>query len=574
MVDLVVALGNILDRLPVQVLVGAACLYLVLGISAGSSSGVISANVVVVPFAPANIVMTALSVSSGVTTGAQLQFNATLNNTGYMAGTNVIVHVNINGPVPFNAVYSAGSLSPNQGEFVTLQISGATSATGTYTLNSFATYVSNSVTYNSNTKSASYTVASPGPGPSPSPGGGGGGPPPIKAVPGVTIGSIPILTSTVAGQGLTSQISIRNNQSVPELINFTIGQDFSDLLTLSTNSIYLQPGQTGLITATFKTLPTTQPGTYVIPLNITVNDPVTQTEYLTFTVYSNMKNGLQIVGQTFLTNSLSTLSGVITIQNSGAGVVRNGTLTTMLPSTYVKSASQISAFGLPNNVTLGPNGYVINWQVSKLQPGQIVYAYYTVLNQTGVEYLSYPQNIFSAPSQATPLSIIKVVDISSPSLISNSSGYVNVSVFYTGTSTQQISFYLAGSPQSNVANPVQTVNASPNQLLKKQFYVSVGNYTGTMLFYLYITSSTANLTESVPVIISPRQTASTTASQQPVQANLQKATLALEAIAVLTIVLIVLLSILKLRRRRPKYNAERTRNLVRLRKRITGESVE
>ena len=122
---------------------------------------------------------------------------------------------------------------------------------------------------------------------------------------------------------------------------------------------------------------------------------------------------------------------------------------------------------------------------------------------------------------------------------------------------------------------MQTVNASPNQLLRKQFYVSVGNYTGMLLFYLYITSSSANRTESIPIIVSSPPTTRTTVVQQPsAQIGLQRAMLALEAIAVLTIALIVLLSILKLRRRRPKYSAERMRNLVKLRKRITGETVE
>jgi len=559
----------------VPAMIGVACLYLLLGASFGSSSGTISANVVVLPFTPANIVMTALSASSSVTVGAQLQFNATLNNTGQMAATNVIVHVNVTGPATFNAVYPAGRLSPGQGEFENLQISGATSVVGVYTLNAFAAYASNNATYDSNTRAVSFTVTSPGPGPSPSPGGGGGGAPQVTTVPGISITSIPVSMSAVAGQGLSSQISVQNNQNVPETINFTVDQNFSSLLTLSARSLYLLPGQTGIVTASFKTTSTTSPGTYVIPLTITVSDPVTQVEYLTFTVYSNAKNGLQIVGQTFLTNSLSTLSGVISISNSGNSTIRNGTLTTLLPGAYAKNVSQISAFGLPNNVTFGMNGYVVNWQVGKLQPGQVVYAYYTVRNQTNVGYLSYPQEIFSTPGTVPPSSVLRVVEISAPSLHVNSTGYVNASVFYTGTTTQQISFYLAGPPQATVSNPVQIVNASPNQLLRRRFAVSVGNYTGTLLLYLYVTSSTANLTESIPILVSALPTTTSTVAQQSsAQAGLQKAALALEAVGVMAIALIVLLSILRLRRRRPKYSAEQARNLIKLRKRIRGEPVD
>ena len=560
---------------------GAVCLALLGSLVFGSSQGTVYANVVVLPFRPANLIITNLSSSSSVTVGAQLPLYATLNNIGGMAATNVILGVSITGPSLFSKTYSVPSLSPATSENITIEISGATPSAGTYTLNAFASYVSDSMTYNSNAKSIMFTVTSPGPGPSPSPGGGGGGgggpPPPTVSIQGISLMSIPIISSSMAGQGLSSQIAFKSTSTVLVLVTFTVGSYYSGLINLSSNSIYVQPGQTGIATVTFKTQPATSPGTYVIPLTINVtaaNGDPSVTEYLTYTVYSNLRNGLQIVGQTFLTNSLKTLSGVVSIGNAGGSIIRNGTLTTTLPFTYASNTSQITAFGLSNNVTSGLNGYIITWKAGAMLPGQVVYAYYTINNQTNLDYLAYPQNIFSVPSPVPASSVLKVVEISAPSLYSNTSGYVNASIFYTGTTAQQVSFYLTGSPRATIADPLQIVNASPNQLLDRHFRVFAGNYTGTLLLYLYVTSSTANLTESIPVIVSPAPAATTIAQQPPSTIGMQIPKSALPVLVALVIALIALLSILKLRRRRPKYSEDRARTLIKLRKRIQGGPID
>lgn len=512
----------------------------------------------------ANVTIVNLTVPSSVTVGSTLALYATLKNTGELAALNVNLTVNITGPNSFNTVYTPplgyNSLEPGASQSSTILKSGVTPSVGTYTVNAFASYNANGTVETSNVVSVQFSVTQPSPSPGGGGGGGGGGPPPspITPIPGVTITTIPFSTSATVGQGLTSQIGIRNTATVPEIVNFTVGSNYTSLLNLSSKSLYILPGQTVEVTTTFRTTSSTAPGTYVIPLTISTTlvngtDPK-QTEYITFTVYSNLKNGLRIIGQSYLTNSLNTLSGIIEIGNYGNTSIKNGTLLTVLPLPSVLNASQITAYGLPNNITKSSDGYAIKWLVSTLPAGQLVYVYYSISNPLHLNLIAYPQNIFTVPTQVPTMSTLRVVDISAPTFYTDSVNKIEASIFYTGTSTQPISFYLAGPPSVTITNPTQIVNVSPNQLLARSFNISVGNYTGTQLFYLYITSSQANITTQVPVLVVSRQAASSTLQTQQLKSNLAMAELVLEIIAGSAIVFIILLTVYMARHRPPKAN--------------------
>lgn len=547
----------------------------------GSSSSVIYANVSVIT--SLNIID--FGVSHSVNVGAPLALNASLKNVGQFAVTNVILNLTITGPTPFNALYSLPSIVPGQTYNYSAQLTGATKSAGTYTANIVAQYYSSNSLLYSNPKSAQYTVTSPTPTPS---GGGGGGSsggpaPPVTSISGVGISTIPVFTSTVAGQGLTTQISVASDATVAEYVNFSIGNNFENLITLSTNSLYLLPGRSGSVSITFKTTNQTQPGTYVVPLHINVtqvNSPDPRyIEYLTFVVYSKVTGGVQVIGQTYMTNSLSTASSIIQISNNGDSTVRNATLSTFIPLAVAANSSQISASGLPFNLTASRSGYTIMWFIPYLPAGQATYAYYSIAHPAEPNLFTYSQNIFALPSYAPPQSILRVTNINAPTIYSNSTGRISVGLIYTGTTAQNVSIYLRGPTSASISNPSYTIAAVPNQFINETFGVTIGNYTGTLFFYLSAQAGGSNITESLPVLVVPHQppgghTTGALSSSFPVIATLLDNPFRLIAMLAVIVALLITYYAIKTGRTANRYNPERTKELIKLGNRVRRDDNE
>lgn len=390
-----------------------------------------------------------------------------------------------------------------------------------------------------------------------------------------------MVTSAVKGQGLTTQIEVTSNATVPEYVNFSISKNFTYLVTLSDNSVYLLPGHTAIVQVLFRTANQTLPGTYVIPLMIDVaaqNAAASRyTEYMTFIVYGRLQNGVQVLGQTYMTNSLRTSSSIIQTSNNGNSTIRNATLMTFIPAAVASNLSQISATGLPYNISSSSSGYTITWFISYLPSGQATYAYYSVNNPLRPSLFTYAQNIFSVPSSVGPQSILKIVSITAPTFYTSSTSHISASLYYTGTTPQNVSLYLTGPLSVRIINPIYTMYSAPNQLLNQTFMVNVGNYTGTLLFYLYARAGSANITESIPVLVVP---SSTKNSVTTIPITVTKVSINLHYVeamagAVVTIaVILIAYSATRKWRRRPRYDPERTKELVKLSKRLKGESYE
>ncbi len=525
---------------------------------------------------PANIVISNLSVSSSsVTTGSPLTFTVGIKNAGQLSASNIIVNLTITGPSSFNTIftYPSQNLLAGSGETLTTTLTNVTSTAGTYNVVVSAAYYSNIT----QSDLLQYSVTQPSSGRSPSSGGGGGAPPPPPSgnTTGIGISTIPLSVSTVAGQGLTTQLGVVSKSTVPEVVQISIGDGFTSLLTLSSNEINLPAGGLASVSAVFQAPTNTLPGTYVIPITFTVRTTdgalITQfTDYLSFTVYGTV-NGLQILQETYLSGGLTESSSVIQITNYGNSTVRNVTLTTTLPLLVAQNVSQITAYGLPNNITVGPGKYIITWRVGSIPPRQVVYGYYSIKKVQSVSLLSYAQSTFAVPTLAPTSSLLKVISISAPTFYTNATNLINITTFYSGTSAQPIDFYLTGPQVVDVANPTQIINAYPNQLLTTSFAVATDNFTGTALFTLYISTSGQTLNYSIPVLILSGQTlaqATNSTVTKQISNRLNMATYALEAVGVLTLAFITAVTINRLRRRPPRYDIERARSLARLKSKI------
>jgi hypothetical protein len=172
------------------------------------------------------------------------------------------------------------------------------------------------------------------------------------------------------------------------------------------------------------------------------------------------------------------------------------------------------------------------------------------------------------PSQVTPASILRVVSLQAPTFYTNSTNRITVEALYTGTSQQKVRFTLTTTGTVEILNSVQLVNATPNQLLQQAFEVAVHNTTGTVLFGLSIVTPNASLSYSLPVLVLARRSATTTTTTIPqtvISRNITKyAPLALGVAALVVVAAMVVRGTKK----RPRYNAEREKELIRIREQI------
>jgi hypothetical protein len=458
---------------------------------------------------------------------------------------------------------------------LTTQVSGGAPLSGAYTVNAFISYYVNGVHHISASKYAQFNASVPNP-PSPGPGPGTSKQSytPTPKIPGININSLPVALSAAVGGQLSSIINLQSISNVTEIINFTVSNNYTGIVTLSPSSITLLPGQKGSVVASIRATSSMLPGTYVIPITMNasfVGDaPASQTAYVTFTIYSNLKNGLQVLGQSYMVNNLTELSGAVSISNNGESTITNGTLTTMLPLSIAANLTEISAYGLPNNITRSTDGYAVNWNVQKILPGQILYAYYTIHNPSSASLAYYPQNIFTLPTPPVSSQVLKIISISAPTFYSNSTNKINATVFYAGSTYQPVSFSLSGPPGVTIYNSTQVVYTSPNRLLNRSFSIFVGNYTGTLLFYLTLSAGGLNNTETLPAVVLTKIPIVSPPSQKPFLISFQTLLGILEAFAGAALIFIILLVIINIKKRQ-RAPESKTRELVKMAKRIRGE---
>jgi hypothetical protein len=311
------------------------------------------------------------------------------------------------------------------------------------------------------------------------------------------------------------------------------------------------------------------PGMYVVPVNISVSTQtgsfVNRTQYFTYVVSRTSYNAS-------LYNQIQTSQGNATVTTSIIGArnttLTNATLVTTLPSSVVGDSSQIKTYGLPSTITMDNGQLQINWLIPYLPPGKTVTMSYTIQRPLNIGLLESVQNLLIVPSMPAPSSILRVVSMQTPTFYTNTTNKVSVGVLYTGTLLQKVKFTLTTAGTASVLNPVQFVNASPNQLLQQTFDIRTGNSTGTLLLNLGIETQNVSLNYTLPVIVMQKggtTTATTTIPQAPaLWSNVVKyAPLAL-GIAVVCVV------ILMIRRsgKRPRYQPERAKELIRIREQI------
>ncbi|MDE1810617.1 MAG: hypothetical protein KGH66_01065 [Candidatus Micrarchaeota archaeon] len=554
--------------------------------------------------------ITGFSGDSSPSKGALQTFTASITNNGQYATSPITVDLSVSGPESATSNTVVSALSPYQTENVIFQLSGVTDFSGSYTASIVANTIFNSVEISSNTETFGYSV--------PGNTGGGSGPtssptptgPSIVQLPQLSIISAPIFTSLTTGSSAVYSMTFQSTSQSTEIVNFSVGNvnfgaaSFSPVLhpstatsgirkqqsfvqlaaaaaqdpalvTLSTKSLVLGPGQQSTINLFFNAPQNLTPGTYVVPLNITVsaaNKTNSQVQFLTFSVQSNSGQYPNIQPQVSLTNNTHTASGVIKITSPYNSSTSNFTLQTRIPLGVATSASQITAYGAPATVTSNGAYYVITWNIGYLPVGQQIYAYYTIENPQNQALLQRVNTVFVVPQAPAPQSVLRVLNINIPTFYTNYTNEIAASVLYTGITQSQITFVLTGPPGTLISGSTQQISASSNQQVSARFKVTTPSTPGTELLGLTISQGNSTQSYSLPVVVLPAAAASpASAGQHPgISINVQMKDIAIAAGAAAALALLVYAAVY-IRSQgpgRPRYRKDRSEQLIRIREQI------
>jgi hypothetical protein len=518
----------------------------------------------------ANVVITSFSAPASVSVGSPIAFEVHMQNEGEAATNEISLLLSITGPPSFNSVYQIGALSPGQTSNSTINLDNVTGTAGSYTATVTATYNSLGKSENAIFSPITYTVSVPNnnnnnqpafsPAVTPLP-------PPVTPIPLLAFTYMPIMISGQPGAATQSQIGFQNNGSSSEQIKLAIGGNFSKILSLSSTSLSLAPNQSGSVQIFFRPNFELSTGVYSIPILVSAryaNGGVANgTQYLTFSIYKQSNNQPTVASQIYLTNSSRLADGVISIIAPRNGSIINSTLVEWLPMSVAANASDINFYGLPTNITVVNGTYKISSYISDLPKNQTIYEYYSIRGPTNTQLLLRSQYALYTLSQTSSSNILRLADISAPTVAANSTGTITVSLLYTGTKAAPVSFYLVPPPSITLQNETQNVTALPNQLIVKEFKILRHPTNGTYIFQLYIKTIGANLTYGIPIVITP-----TGAIYQP---KPQATFLPLYVRVAIFIVLIVAILSVLLRGhigRRQRYSSERAGHLIRIKEQI------
>ena len=232
-----------------------------------------------------------------------------------------------------------------------------------------------------------------------------------------------------------------------------------------------------------------------------------------------------------------------------------------------RHGGQLAPF-LPPGKTIMPYYIMIKWLVPYLPAGRTITLSYTITNPMNVGLLPLIQNLLVVQSTPAPIGMLRVVSMQTPTFYTNSTNRITVGVLYTGTSEQKVEFILSTTSGATIINPVQFVNATPNQLLQEAFVVRSENVTGTEMFDLSIATSNATVSYTVPVIVLEKPSAAVISTTIPQTAISGAIILKYSSLALGIAVLVIIVIIVRGARKKPRYEAERAKELIRIREQI------
>ncbi len=520
---------------------------------------------------------------SGITVPSQVQMNSPLSidssfyNAGQMASNSFTLYVQISGPDEnVTLPYNESGLSPNQSASVTLSIPGYTTMVGMYDAKVYAIFNSNGTRSNSasmgfevvTSTSGSHSTVSNTSSMITSP---------VVLTPLTTLSVMyaPLSTSLPSSDIASTSFVLQNPGNFPVSVSLSVPPVYQNAVSLAFNSVNIYPKGSASPSLVFssKNLST---GTYVVPVNITVYHGNTVLENkiqpLMFNVYANSQSLIGVTSQiSFLNNGTVAQGNIVATAYAG---IENATLQTIFPKSVAPSISDISAYGIPNNISEENNYYVITWDVGQVDKNESAVAYYQILSPSPMLVSMPIQTLLKHKSNPKPSSVLSRVNVLSPTIPKNSSGTVTVAALYTGTEVQDVYFYLTSGSGFAIANSTRVVEAKPNLLLTQNFTIFANSPLGFQMLYAYIRTNGSSLNYTIPVRVIP-PTAETSSSNVVFRNILSVNEEYVLAMTASVLILLFLLS--KIKKRLPyglKTKKHREKKLLLMRENIKREMNE
>ncbi|MEM3177942.1 MAG: hypothetical protein QXT36_02025 [Candidatus Micrarchaeaceae archaeon] len=526
-------------------------------------------------FRPENLTMRAFSSSGAANQYSAESFFVSIENIGDFASQNATLVITITGPANYTLDYAVQALAPGQFSNKSISVgSPITSIPGYYTAAAKVYYFVNGIERVSNILSTSYGVFSPSPKPVPKP--------TVTPIPQFSLTSFPYFVTTTQGTTQSSYIGIGDTANAQEQILVNVPAEYSQFISLSTNSIMLSPGGSASISIILSA-PKGFLGSFTIPLNITAkiaNSTYSTTDYIAYSISQYNTTSSIANEQITLTNATKNAQGIIEIRNPTNENLTNAVFETTLPEFVTSSAGNLKVYGMPNNVSIVNGLYTIKWFISSLPKGQSTYAYFSIANVSNPVLLTRFQNVLTVPSAPKPSSILRLLSISAPTFYTNSTASINVNLLYTGTVPQQISFAVTAPYGISALNPSFYINATPNEFITLSIPIITTSATGTFIVNIFASTAGANITSSLPILVLPALPKPTTTVPQTTTVP----AISLPSISASTIMIFSFISVIILGaaiaytarrvRNRPKYDNERLAHALRIRERIkrSGEN--
>lgn len=450
-----------------------------------------------------NISITGVYVASNVSVYSPLPVLLNVTNTGKFASGNIFVGLQIYGTPQVLETFNFSGLSPGQSELILMYLNNVTGATGGHTIYFTSGYIVDGIPYQTGKAISGYTVVG-------SNFARQAGIEGSASLPNVNTNYIPYIEYMLENSSLLSQLVLSYNGAAPSSISISIPTSFSTMLSLSTDSLYLQDGQSLSTSILFNPPSQQYESTYVIPITLTSvqNGATTGTavRYVRISTLNASGSVPEISERLALLNDSSSSSATVQINSPSGYNMYNAKLQLTIPSAITANAIHVNAYGSQSTVTNGNGSYTIEWYLGDVQRSQVLYLYYDIYNLTDAAALADQQFILSSTTLPAQNSNFNVTGTVLPVFYANTTGQIQINLIYTGTSNAQATFYLPSTQSATVQNSTHTVNVTPNEQLQQTFVITANNYSGTALLKFYADVNGVNSTFNLPVVILEKPT--------------------------------------------------------------------
>lgn len=514
--------------------------------------------------APQNLTVANLSITSNLSIYSPLEISFNVTNTGTLATGNIIARISIYGNANYSDTFNLTALSPGQSELALIYLGNVTQVVGSYAVYVDLGYLANRTFEREAEGISGYRVVNLNLAYT-------GQQSRVSTIPDLKVASIPLLAYLSARSNFISQLDLSYNGSLPVTASILYPSTFSSMLSFSTRTIYLLHNQSLGSSMVFSPQTQAYETTYIIPVNISATQTgepkVGINRYVQFSVFNYSNSSASVSEQAILYNDSQSADGTLQIDSPANYSLYNTKAELIIPTSAARYISQVSASGASAQITGSSSGYSINWNVGNLQKGQDVYLYYDIAKLSNFSALSDSQMLLTSTTMPSQQNVLKLSKTFLPTLYTNATGRMQVTLFYTGVASGRAVFYLPSVNGASVLNSTQVVNIYSNKLVERNFDIETNNFTGTVLLKMYVIAGGINSTFFFPLVILQRPSS-------PIdQISKELSTFKYLISLIIVIIIVVMAYTYRKPGKPPEYSYERARSLIQIREQMDREPV-